>query len=145
VAIKRMIGLSGWIREINRNWAELFDVVDTENGPALVAINSTGKKQTVLISMADVDHALGGLDPDKEWQDTPEDRCRKICQRVLGVLPHHLNQRHALDQFLRMGDLLREAIWSYTNSLPITKKAWARMEKERKNSEEFEEYPVLES
>lgn len=131
MAIKRMIGLSGWIREINRNWAELFDVVDTENGPALVAINSTGKKQTVLISREDVDRALGDLDPDKEWQDTPEDRCRKICQHVLGVLPHHLNQRHALDQFLRMNDLLRDAIWSYSNSLPIAKKAWTRMGKER--------------
>ena len=145
MAIKRMIGLSGWIREINRNWAELFDVVDAESGPVLVATNSTGKKQTVLISMADVDHALGDLDPDKQWLDSPEDRCRKICQYVLGMLPHHLNQRHALDQFLRMSDLLRDAVWSYTNSLPITKKAWARMGTEMKQPVEFAVYPVLES
>lgn len=143
MAIKRMIGLTGWVREVNRSWAEMFDVVESDNGPALIARGSSAKKVTVLVSMQDIEDVLAHrLPSDKHCADTSDVRCREICNYILQVIPDNLISRHSLDHFIQLDLLLHNAVSKYCNRLPWTQEAKGRMRKMLKNGE-YEIYSEL--
>lgn len=105
---KKIIGLAGWIRDINNTWAEQFDVRDLDGiGPCLVALSSGEKKTTILVSVSDVDIVIGAKG--RPSHEDVEARATAVLNLLLQKIPDYMKAQSRVE-FIRLDELLDEAV-----------------------------------
>lgn len=109
---KKVVGLTGWIRDINNTWAEQFDVRDVDDGPQLIALSSSERTKTVLVTVSDVDKGFA----EKERPEN-EDRGLRGTQ-VLLLMLQALPRVMANKEFVVLEDLLVETVAKYCQIKP---------------------------
>lgn len=105
---KTLIGLTGWVRDINNSWAEQFDLRRPGNGEmALVALGSLEKNHVRLITEAEVEEAFKGKGlceyGDKELRGS----------LVLQIALNNLSRALMHNDYVRLDSLLEEAVRYY--------------------------------
>lgn len=104
---KRLIGITGWIRDINNTWAEQFDVRDMDGAPCLMALGSREKAKTLLIAVSDVDKLFAERErPEEEDQWS---RANQVTRLILQALPGAIKH----NEFIKLEDLLDNAVREY--------------------------------
>lgn len=105
---KMLIGLTGWIRDINNSWAEQFDLRRPGNGEmALVALGSLEKNHVHLITEAEAEEAF----EKKGLCEYGDKELRGVL--VLQIALNNLSRALMYNDHIRLDFLLEEAVRSY--------------------------------